>query len=490
MSHHIPFFFVLVIVSFVSKGNYIISSEENLDSDGAIPLLMATRILEFREFPFFYWGQNYMGLLEVWASLPFLFFFGATIQTFVVVEILFSVMISIFLYIFFSSIKEKELGFTLSMFFAMGHPIFNFHFTNSSENYSSSIFLSLSGFYLIKFFSEKFISKKIYFLSGIIFGLGFYNREILILILPWVFVLTFFSHIANYKKIVYFFPGFLLGYTPAILHYLTNPHYKKLIKPSLKFASNLNSGIEFLKEEIFQSIVISGNIYFIILLLALCISGIVFLFSEKNIVLKKCLLYYSLGALSVLLLFGLSESYMLVRYYFYLQIGVLIFSGYALSIIFKKKKSSALFIATIVFVIFFIQSFQDWKKNLNLFRKDPEAKLVSDYLLKHKLQYGFCEYWAGYVVSYFSKDQIHCLIYLDKQSDFTSAYKVIENRASFFLFKKGSNFEKHFIKNIFRIKAFEIKEFENQVLYISHTPTLDFLEPNRENLLQELNFHP
>ncbi|MBP7284892.1 MAG: hypothetical protein KBA66_25120, partial [Leptospiraceae bacterium] len=97
-------------------------------------------------------------------------------------------------------------------------------------------------------------------------------------------------------------------------------------------------------------------------------------------------------------------------------------------------------------------------------------------------------YWVAYPTAYFSEDQIHNLIYLDKQSDLYSVKKVLENRAGFFLFKKNSNFEKHFIQNRNSKNSFKQMEFDEFILYIPEKPTLDFLEPHRDLLLKEIYF--
>ncbi len=476
----------LVAISIISKGSLVLKAEQNLDSDQSIPLLMAKRILELKEFPFFYWGQNYMGLLEVWLALPFLAILGTTIQTFTIVEIFFSILLSFVLYLHFKNAGEENLGIAISIIFAMGHPDFNSHLVNVSENYISSLFLGFSGFYFIRKLFEKDLTDKFYLGIGILFGLAFYNREILLIILPWMFLVTAPHWKKNFRKIFHILPGFFIGYLPAILHYLTTPYYRKLVRPSISFSSDLQPGLNFIKSGLLDSIVMSGDSYFSISMLIPGAIGLFHFFSEKNNLIRKYFLYYLLGALSSLFLFTASGSYMLVRYFFYLQCIILFFAAYGLSALYKKQKIITIILVAIIGLAFSFQSFQLWKKNLAESQNTPDAKRISEFLTANHLKYGFCEYWAGYVTSYFSHDKVHCLIYLDKQSDFYSAYQVISNRADFFLFRKDSPFEKQFLQTVSQSRKFTKKEIGKLILYISPVATLDFLEPNRDALLKEL----
>ena len=45
--------------------------EQVFDSDQAIVGLMATHLSEFRSFPLFFYGQNYMLGMQAWMAAPF-----------------------------------------------------------------------------------------------------------------------------------------------------------------------------------------------------------------------------------------------------------------------------------------------------------------------------------------------------------------------------------------------------------------------------------
>ncbi len=479
--------FTISILCVLSKGSYVLSSEQNLDSDQAIPLLMAKRILELREFPFFYWGQNYMGLFEVWLSLPLLFLFGLTISVFTCVEIIFCIALSYYLYWIFLKANEERPGIFLSVFFAIGHPNLNSHLVNVSENYSSSLFFAFSGFLIVILLFRKINSAKLHLGIGLVFGLAFYNREILILVLPWAFAVYFTDWKILLKKIHFFLFGFSIGYIPAILHYLTTPHHKKLIRPTLHFSDNILSNVNYLEGKFLTSIFISGIEFYSFTILFLSLYGIFMLFKEKNEIVKKIFLYYLFGALTCLFVLISSKSFSVERYYFYAQILPLFFGSYGFSKLFYRQKLIFLLVITILALSFGFQTFKEWQNSYNLSIKNPSAKFIAEKLKEKNLKHGFCEYWAGLTVSYFSDDEVFCLIYFDKQSDFYSAYKVIQNRAEFYLFRKNSELENYFLNDKIKKNVYEKVESGNLNLYISQSPTLDLLESNRDALLKELS---
>jgi hypothetical protein len=53
--------------------------EQNFDSDQAIVGLMAKHLSEFRAFPLFFYGQNYMLGVEAWIAVPFFWLGGPTV---------------------------------------------------------------------------------------------------------------------------------------------------------------------------------------------------------------------------------------------------------------------------------------------------------------------------------------------------------------------------------------------------------------------------
>ena len=489
-------FIILLFINLLSKGLFLLNSELFLDSDQAITLLMSRRILEMKEFPFFFWGQNYMGMAEVWFSLPFQFFLGKTIESFIFSQIFLFTLITYYLFLIFYKEGKKTFAYLVSLFFSIGHPFLNSHITNVSENFTFSIFCGLSGFYFIEKFNleEKKISPYIFFF-GILSGFSFYNREILFLILPWVFVIWFKNYKLFFQKLPILFLGILIGYIPAILHYLTNPYYKKLINPKIVWNINFENSYQFLKNSFWNPILTSGEIGYSISLLLFSFLGICFFIKEKDNLLKKQINYFFLGTFSSFIVILLSSGYNTERYYFFQTIFSIFFSAYFFYSIlgflqgkFRVGKFLEIILISFFCFISIYNLFYQWQSRFNLLEKKNPLKNIAEYLKENSNYFGISEYWVAYPTAYFSEDQIHNLIYLDKQSDLYSVKKVLENRAGFFLFKKNSNFEKHFIQNRNSKNSFKQMEFDEFILYIPEKPTLDFLEPHRDLLLKEIYF--
>ena len=147
------YFTVIIIVSIFSKFYLFLSAEFNLESDQSLSLLMSKRILEGKDFPLFYWGQNYMGMAEIWFSLPFQYFFGSDLKVFLISQVILSIFICYLIYYSFLLIKKEVMGVIFSFLFAFGHPFLNKHLLNVSENFGFSLLVGILGFYFIYQFS-------------------------------------------------------------------------------------------------------------------------------------------------------------------------------------------------------------------------------------------------------------------------------------------------------------------------------------------------
>lgn len=485
----IYFLLTIITISIFAKFSLFLSADFNLESDQSLTLLMSRRILEGRDFPFFYWGQNYMGMAEIWFSLPFQYIFGSNLRVFLVSQVALSIVISYLIYYSFLLIDKEEMGLIFSVLFSLGHPFLNKHLLNISENFGFSILIGILGFFYIYIFYSIDNSKKksdIYLLFyGITLGFSLYNREILIFIFPFVLLLTYKYIKKNIYNFVILFFGIFIGYIPGIIHYLTVSYHKKLIRPTFKLNTEIVSKVNYFIFNILSEITISGEYLFKVLVISLSITGIIFLKKETNLLLKKYFIYYFLGVLTNIFVFFISTSYSVDRYYFYLTIGFLFLSSYSLSIIYKKNKKFFLFLMTLYIFLYMETYLKEFEVNLKNSEKTIQLKKVAEILIDKKFHYGIAEYWSAYTVQYFSNDTIHFLIYLDKQSDIFSTLKVLENKAEFFLFHRNSEFENYFLKNRRLNVKYDVIDIYDYRIYIPEFKTLDFLENSRDELLIE-----
>jgi CrcB protein len=186
---------LIIIVSVFSKYSLFLSAEFNLESDQSLSLLMSKRILGGQDFPFFYWGQNYMGMAEIWFSLPLQYILGSELRIFLISQVLLSILISYLIYYSFLLIHKEVMGVIFSFLFAFGHPFLNKHLLNVSENFGFSLLIGVLGFYFIYQFNKvkdsNQLQKKILLFYGTTLGFSLYNREILLFIFPFVLLVSF-----------------------------------------------------------------------------------------------------------------------------------------------------------------------------------------------------------------------------------------------------------------------------------------------------------
>jgi hypothetical protein len=482
-------FTLIIIVSVFSKYYLFLSAEFNLESDQSLSLLMSKRILGGQDFPFFYWGQNYMGMAEIWFSLPLQYILGPELRVFLISQVLLSILISYLIYYSFLLIHKEVMGVIFSFLFAFGHPFLNKHLLNVSENFGFSLLIGVLGFYFIYQFNKvkdsNQLQKKILLLYGIALGFSLYNREILLFIFPFVLLVSFKQISLNIFNFVILIFGTIIGYIPGFIHYLRIPYYKKLIRPSFKINTDLMNTLYYSIFKIPSEIMVSGELLFQLFFFILSFLGILLSKRENNIILLKYFLYYLLGVLSTLFIFLISASYSVDRYYFYLSIGFLFLSSYSLSILYEKNKK-IFFVFILLYLILYIDTYtKEFKKNIEYSKNIVQLKEIANHLKHKNFQFGIAEYWSAYTVQYFSRDTINFLIYMDKQSDLKSTIKVLENKAEFFLFHKDSTFENYFLKNRNSSIKYEKEEVFDYVIYIPEYKTLDFLEDSREKLLEE-----
>jgi hypothetical protein len=482
-------FTLIIIVSVFSKYSLFLSAEFNLESDQSLSLLMSKRILGGQDFPFFYWGQNYMGMAEIWFSLPLQYILGSELRIFLISQVLLSILISYLIYYSFLLIHKEVMGVIFSFLFAFGHPFLNKHLLNVSENFGFSLLIGVLGFYFIYQFNKvkdsNQLQKKILLFYGTTLGFSLYNREILLFIFPFVLLVSFKQISLNIFNFVILIFGTIIGYIPGFMHYLRIPYYKKLIRPSFKINTDLMNTLYYSTFKIPSEIMVSGELLFQLFFFILSFLGIFLLRRENNIILLKYFLYYLFGVLSTLFIFLISASYSVDRYYFYLSIGFLFLSSYSLSILYEKNKK-IFFISILLYLILYIDTYtKEFKKNIEYSKNIVQLKEIANHLKHKNFQYGIAEYWSAYTVQYFSSDTINFLIYMDKQSDLKSTIKVLENKAEFFLFHKDSTFENYFLNHRNSAIKYQKEEIYDYVLYIPEHKTLDFLEDSREKLLEE-----
>jgi hypothetical protein len=98
--------------------------EHNFDSDQAIVGLMAKHLSEFRAFPLFFYGQNYMLGVEAWLAVPFFWLGGPTVTMLRLPLVLINVAVVILLIrLLVASGLRPSLAFVAAMPIAACGPV-------------------------------------------------------------------------------------------------------------------------------------------------------------------------------------------------------------------------------------------------------------------------------------------------------------------------------------------------------------------------------
>lgn len=98
--------------------------EQNFDSDQAIVGLMAKHLSEFRAFPLFFYGQNYMLGVEAWIAVPFFWIGGPTVTMLRLPLVLINVAVVILLIrLLAAGGASPSLAFVATLPFAACGPI-------------------------------------------------------------------------------------------------------------------------------------------------------------------------------------------------------------------------------------------------------------------------------------------------------------------------------------------------------------------------------
>lgn len=107
-------FFIILIIGFALRLDFLLANDFTIDSDEAIVGLMAKHIIEGVSHPVFYYGQHYLGCLESYC-VAFLFkIFGISVYALKAVPLIFSLLFIVLVFFLTKEVSDKR-----SAFFAM-----------------------------------------------------------------------------------------------------------------------------------------------------------------------------------------------------------------------------------------------------------------------------------------------------------------------------------------------------------------------------------
>jgi hypothetical protein len=148
---------------------FLVRPESYFDADQAIVGLMAKHLSELRAFPVFLYGQTYMLGVEAWLAAPLFVLFGPTITALKLPLLAMNLVIALLVLTVF----QRELGLTSFKAFVAALP-----FVVPPVGLSA-VFMDSSGGSLEPYFYVVLLwaVRRRPWLCGLVFGIGFLNRE-------------------------------------------------------------------------------------------------------------------------------------------------------------------------------------------------------------------------------------------------------------------------------------------------------------------------
>ncbi len=189
-----------------------------VDSDEAIVGLMAKHILEGKEIPIFYYGQNYMGSLEAILTSGVFSFFGQSNFSLKLVPLFFSGLHIYLTYLIARQFVSSNYSLLAALFCALGPNALIFWSAKTRGGFIELVVLgSLSLYLVLKVMEIKYASSTLLFALGLVLGLGWWvNNQIVFYMLP-IGLFCLVLAIKRAKFFSYFFYGifgFLIGGAP------------------------------------------------------------------------------------------------------------------------------------------------------------------------------------------------------------------------------------------------------------------------------------
>jgi hypothetical protein len=159
----------VVLLVIARAAVFLVHPESYFDADQAIVGLMAKHLSELRAFPVFLYGQTYMLGVEAWLAAPLFAMFGPTIAALKLPLLGMNIAIALIVVATF----QRELGLTAGKAFAAALPFI------VPPVGLSAVFMDSSGGSLEPYFYVVLLwtVRRRAWLCGLVFGVGFLNRE-------------------------------------------------------------------------------------------------------------------------------------------------------------------------------------------------------------------------------------------------------------------------------------------------------------------------
>lgn len=413
-----------VVIALITRIIYLYLYPTYRDADEAIVGLMAKNIAELKDFPFYYWGQSYLGALESYSVAVFYFFFGPSPFILRLVPTLYWFGSIPFLFQIWKKALSKKIAYISVVFMAIPSLFFSDWMSRARGGFTEIIFLGAVALWLFQIEKPRWSNLRDLFLGGTL-GVAFWvNPQSVAFILPiLVFRAAEFRQTLKKHKFrksvqnqIAFISGLVLSLTPMILveFHRDFPFTRFIIENRdkadflEKAASNTLAVIKTSLPVLIGTNAFMANqsLRFIGYLLYLVfIAGLAFFIckNRKNFFQKKFTFTWSFPA--ALILFIVSDFGSIIpEEPRYLVLTVfLIPVVFAFCIDFLGKKSKLIFSTILaVFIITLVWNNYFFYRNTNAHRTDK----ITEYLEGKGIKAIYSGYWEVFPIIFYSEEQI------------------------------------------------------------------------------------
>lgn len=224
------YFFLLLLIGLILE---IYAAWQNRfweNPDEGIVALMAKHMAEGKDFPFFFYGQAYMGSLEPIVTALLFVIFGVSGFVANLGSVACFFWILPILYFWAKDVEGEKAGFLTLIYAVLGPPCFYYYSYTPRGGYAltivfSALILWLTSRYVFKEVNKQPTYKINYFILGIVSGLAWWTNQLIVATLITsflIFIIFLRTKIFQKKIIVFGFTGFIIGSLPFWLWNIFN----------------------------------------------------------------------------------------------------------------------------------------------------------------------------------------------------------------------------------------------------------------------------
>ena len=200
---------------------FLLVHSSYMDSDEAINGLMAKHILSRGDWPIFFSGQAYNGVIYQYLVAPIFALFGVSNLAFKIVPLAISVLFVYLIYLLGKKIADNRLGILAMSLAAFCPPFLNMWNVSARSEYV--VTLALGTLILILGNEIAFVKRRkpevLYLFLGLVSGVAFWTSQLVTSYILAVFIIIFLKdkRFLLRRTILFFLLGFIVGNMPMIV---------------------------------------------------------------------------------------------------------------------------------------------------------------------------------------------------------------------------------------------------------------------------------